>query len=671
MDPSGFPYKVLQGDTDKGRTCVASRYLSPGEIVLTERAAACVAAPTRSLCDDCLTHIDANDSRREMHRQCASCRSLFDLGAASGMNTKIQEPPSPAVRLSAKLLFRRLTGRLGQELASRIDSLMHKDNQQRLSDARRGDSDTINSNSDKDSGSSSSTGRDWSEQEEDCIKARQRDTAIAKAVAKLAAGMAYGVAVAGTAGRVLLPAADGLGKEGTLLDLARKELRRVCMNAITTCDGSGATGLGLCPSGAMFNHSCTPNCQAWWRDSKLEIRCTKFVGEGEELCFSYIHIDEPSAIRQEQLRRSWFFTCCCRRCSSQEWDTELTGLRCPVSTCAGAVPSPRGSDYKGKGSGGGGGGGGGEGGEGAFCNQCGSGASVGAQSARFARPTQSEGSTPDQPGNGADGILSAIVGSPSCRADPATRRPRAFRAGVEHGDAGIKKQSGAPADTTRRTPSERGPMFSDRKCRDEGDEDEQRLLAKADRLFEDGVEAYMREDPEIALVALEKSLLVRETVLHPFNKVLLRTLRYCSMAAIATCSWGKAHAFLNRWLHPMDTMFGAAEVWDIAAMRIDDGLVLEQLTATATNVPGMESGAVQRMASAPPAPRSVETINRLQKTMTPSVPPEAAAAGGLHPAAYRELAQGLRDLWIGLGRDTGLPAETAALQLCAEYGINL
>ena len=161
------------------------------------------------------------------------------------------------------------------------------------------------------------------------------------------------------------------------------QLDRVSLNAITTCDGSGATGLGLFPSAAMFNHACTPNCQAWWRGSKvrsflslsvspttivllgcylsffasavaryhdgqlndccafgfscprtvnrsysltprpvfvcaaflplarppfahhphqLEIRCTKSVAAGEELCFSYIPIDQPSAVRQAQLR---------------------------------------------------------------------------------------------------------------------------------------------------------------------------------------------------------------------------------------------------------------------------------------------------------------------------------------------------------------------------------
>lgn len=47
------------------------------------------------------------------------------------------------------------------------------------------------------------------------------------------------------------------------------QLSRVSLNAITTCDGSGATGLGLFLSAAMFNHGCRPNCQAWWKGSKV------------------------------------------------------------------------------------------------------------------------------------------------------------------------------------------------------------------------------------------------------------------------------------------------------------------------------------------------------------------------------------------------------------------
>ncbi|CAM9092145.1 unnamed protein product [Hapterophycus canaliculatus] len=503
------------------------------------------------------------------------------------MNTHMRRPPSPAVRLSAKVLFRRFSGRLGYEQASKIDTLMSHNDRRQLSSARLmdGDPDDISDND----RISSSTCRNWSAQdEEDCIQARQE-------VARLAAGMAHGAVVADAAGHSLPLVSDGLGKEASLLDLARKELRRVCMNAITTCDGSGATGLGLCPSGAMFNHSCTPNCQVWWRGSKLEIRCTKPVDKGEELCFSYIHIDQPSAVRQAQLRRSWFFTCRCRRCASQEWDTELAGLRCPETMCTGAVPPPRTSAG------------------GAFCNRCGSSAFVGAQ-----------------------------------------RYPHAPGAGEKREDDGVVERSGTSTGATGKSCFEQGLTLIGERVRAQDDEDEWSFLAEADRFFEDGVEAYMREDPEVALVALEKSLLVRERILHPFNKVLLRTLRYGSMAAIATKSWGKAHSFLSRWLHPMDKMFGAAEVWDIAAMRIDDGLVLEQLSATTTETP---------------IALLMETIP--QSRIPTSVQSEAVVAGGLHPAAYRELVEGLRYLWICLGRETGLPAETAALEVCAEHGINI
>lgn len=100
-------------------------------------------------------------------------------------------------------------------------------------------------------------------------------------------------------------------------------------------------------------------------------------------------------------------------------------------------------------------------------------------------------------------------------------------------------------------------------------------------------------------------------------------------------------------------------------MRIENGLVLEQLSTTTTDVPGTVSGT----ATLPRTPLVVETSPQERKA--PSVQSEAAAGGGLHPAAYRELAEGLRSLWTCLGKDTGLPAEIAALQVCAENGIKL
>ncbi|CBJ49061.1 conserved unknown protein [Ectocarpus siliculosus] len=383
------------------------------------------------------------------------------------------------------------------------------------------------------------------------------------------------------AGHLLVPGEEAV-PSAALLDLARKELGRVSLNGITTCDGTGPTGLGLFPSGAMINHSCSPNCQAWWRGSQLEIRCTKPVATGEELCLSYIPIDQPSTVRRAQLRHSWFFACRCRRCVSRQWDAELVGLRCPTKGCAGAVPPP---PWRG----------------GHACSHCGT-------SHAFNKPS----TRPTPPGEGENVYVEERTARSTCAAREAQEMivlPEADYRGCE-----------------------------------------ERLLG-AGRNFRKGMEAYMQEEPDVALVALEKSLLVRQSLLHPFNKELLRTLRYASYAAIATHSWSKAYSFLSRWLHPMDAMYGAAEVWDIAAMRVDAGLVLNKLSEV-TCGPG----------TVPP-----QVGEALPGLIELSGQPETG--GSMDPAAFGEMAAGLRWIWVCLGRDSGLSGEIAALESFGDHGV--
>lgn len=64
-----FPYSVVQGAGESGRIAVASRPLSPGEIVLAERAIVCVAALGRDVCDDCLEPV------RQVFSQCRTAVS--------------------------------------------------------------------------------------------------------------------------------------------------------------------------------------------------------------------------------------------------------------------------------------------------------------------------------------------------------------------------------------------------------------------------------------------------------------------------------------------------------------------------------------------------------------------------------------------------------------------
>lgn len=99
-------------------------------------------------------------------------------------------------------------------------------------------------------------------------------------------------------------------------------------------------------------------------------------------------------------------------------------------------------------------------------------------------------------------------------------------------------------------------------------------------------------------------------------------------------------------------LFPRYQVWDVAAMRIDHGLVLDKLRAT-TAVPRRPGTSLQ---------------NGSSSTQSDEADGSASSANA---AACSELAEGLRWVWICLGRDSGLPAEAAALEACADLGISL
>ena len=73
--------------------------------------------------------------------------------------------------------------------------------------------------------------------------------------------------------------------------------------------------------------SLSATCHVSNSSCQLELRCTKPVAVGEELCFSYIPIDQPSTLRQEQLR--------CAQLVFVPWqhDRSLSGVDCVCRGC--------------------------------------------------------------------------------------------------------------------------------------------------------------------------------------------------------------------------------------------------------------------------------------------------------------------------------------------------
>ena len=77
-------------------------------------------------------------------------------------------------------------------------------------------------------------------------------------------------------------------------------------------------GSALYPeAGAMFEHSCLPNCVFNTFGNELWVVVTKEVKAGERLSIDYINgFYEPKEIRQEMLLERYAFDCACSQCTS-------------------------------------------------------------------------------------------------------------------------------------------------------------------------------------------------------------------------------------------------------------------------------------------------------------------------------------------------------------------
>ncbi|KAF1323681.1 putative histone tail methylase containing set domain, partial [Globisporangium splendens] len=117
---------------------------------------------------------------------------------------------------------------------------------------------------------------------------------------------------------------------------------RVNCNAFTVSDDLCVPlGIGVFPHGALFNHSCDPNCVVSFEQQQMVVHTIKDVQQGDELTISYIELLESTPKRQHALRESYFFECDCSRCrnavseSSTHDDWFLYGYACRNTTVCG------------------------------------------------------------------------------------------------------------------------------------------------------------------------------------------------------------------------------------------------------------------------------------------------------------------------------------------------
>jgi len=118
---------------------------------------------------------------------------------------------------------------------------------------------------------------------------------------------------------------------------------KISTNSFTICDGEGASlGIGLYPSAAVVNHSCSPNLVQTFQygsegmpPSLLLTVCRSIANSGEELCIAYTDTTAPADIRIDALRKGYKFACTCHRCEDLASNDVAFGIRCPREGCKG------------------------------------------------------------------------------------------------------------------------------------------------------------------------------------------------------------------------------------------------------------------------------------------------------------------------------------------------
>ncbi|CEG40946.1 Predicted histone tail methylase containing SET domain [Plasmopara halstedii] len=82
-------------------------------------------------------------------------------------------------------------------------------------------------------------------------------------------------------------------------------------------DFVGVEGTALFSGICTMNHSCDPNCTVLYtKDGAAHVFAVQDIAEGEELCISYIDVDQEVDEREECLRE-YQFVCYCPRCMEE------------------------------------------------------------------------------------------------------------------------------------------------------------------------------------------------------------------------------------------------------------------------------------------------------------------------------------------------------------------
>lgn len=135
--------------------------------------------------------------------------------------------------------------------------------------------------------------------------------------------------------KLVLPSLDVNIKEIT------ENFSKLACNAHTICDSElQSLGTGLYPAISMINHSCIPNSVLVFEGRVAFVRAVQPIEKDTEVSISYIETAASTEIRQNDLKKQYFFTCICPCCNKSPYEqlkenAVLEGYRCKYIKCKG------------------------------------------------------------------------------------------------------------------------------------------------------------------------------------------------------------------------------------------------------------------------------------------------------------------------------------------------
>lgn len=104
-------------------------------------------------------------------------------------------------------------------------------------------------------------------------------------------------------------------------------------------DGMDEVGVAIYEgTPTMINHNCNPNSFALNNQTRISIKALRPIQPNEQITISYVSTTNPGKLRKKHLLETYFFTCNCLLCQSEENGEDIQRIAGKCLACPATMP---------------------------------------------------------------------------------------------------------------------------------------------------------------------------------------------------------------------------------------------------------------------------------------------------------------------------------------------